>query len=165
MRSLKIFIGALVAVVSINSYSDGKEITISEAAAYENEKYIQSNIRSECTELPKQFADYANKYITDRGWTVHSSQTPESVDQGNGLKLTITHAHSTGNAFIGHHKSVSITAELYQDGKVIDSYEGTRASGGGFGGGFKSSCSVLARCVKTLGSDVSKWLDKREVKS
>jgi len=29
---------------------------------------------------------------------------------------------------------------------------------GGFGAGFKGSCSVLNRCTKTLGKDFADWL-------
>ena len=69
--------------------------------------------------------------------------------------------YSAGNAFIGHRKSASVKAELYQDGKLIDSADYTRNSSGGFLGGFKGSCSVLEHTVNTLGNDVAKWLKKK----
>ena len=75
--------------------------------------------------------------------------------------LTLTNATSIGNAFMGHRKSVTIEAILYEDGVEIDHYRGSRDSGGGFGAGFKGSCSVLGRCVKTLGKDVANWYNKK----
>lgn len=53
---------------------------------------------------------------------------------------------------------VSINIELYKDGELIAQQALSRNSGGGIGGGFKDSCDVLGRCVKTLGKDTSKWL-------
>ena len=71
-------------------------------------------------------------------------------------------ALSGGNAFVGHHKSVSILATLYKDGHAIDSYTTTRSSQGGLLAGFKGSCSVLYRCVDTLGSDISRWVNSKQ---
>ena len=31
-------------------------------------------------------------------------------------------------------------------------------AGGGAFGGYKGTCSILGRCIKTLGSDIAKWL-------
>ena len=76
--------------------------------------------------------------------------------------MKIVNATSRGNAYTGHHKSVSIEAELFENGQLVDTYTGSRNSTGGFAGRFKGSCSVLARCVNTLGNDVSKWLKKKQ---
>ena len=142
--------------------ADSKKITISDQAGYYDEKIIQSNIRSECVELGRQFSDSTNKYLAKNKWdVVRSDELPSS---GYGLELSITNALSAGNAWAGHRKSVSIEAKLYKDDELLDSYVGTRDSGGGFGAGFKSSCDVLKRCVNTLGKDVSKWLKKKNIK-
>ena len=81
-----------------------------------------------------------------------------SVEQA--IDLAIVQAFSGGNAFIGHRKSVTVSATLIVDGEEIDSTIKMRNSGGGFFGGFKGSCDVLAHTVNTLGSDVSEWLSQ-----
>ena len=88
------------------------------------------------------------------------SEAPKDA-QGLSLSLAITNEVTAGNAFMGHSKSVSIEATLHRDGEVVDTYVGTRDSGGGFGAGFKSSCTVLKRCVNTLGKDGAGWLRRR----
>lgn len=135
-----------------------REITISESATYYDEKIIAPNIRSECTNLGRQFSESTKKYLSEKGWAVDRSD--ELPDTGMALNLVITNAHSGGNAWSGHKKSVSIEVEMYRDGELVDTYEGIRNSSGGFGGGFKGSCDVLKRCVNTLGKDVAKWLGK-----
>ena len=53
---------------------------------------------------------------------------------------------------------MSVKAELFVNGQSKGYVNLTRNSGGGFGGGFKGSCSVLGRCTKALGKDIAKWL-------
>ena len=139
-----------------------KVINLSETAGYYDKKVIPANIRNECTELGSQFTASTKKFMEKGGYSVGLSPNMSKVEDGKFLKLTILTAQSGGNAFIGHRKSVSIEAELFKDGKLVDSYEATRNSGGGFAGGFKGSCSVLARCVTTLGKDVAKWMKKND---
>jgi hypothetical protein len=37
----------------------------------------------------------------------------------------------------------------------------SRDSSGGFGGGYKGSCSVLRRCTNALGKDIAAWVKKQ----
>ena len=78
------------------------------------------------------------------------------------MAVEITNAISGGNAFIGHRKSMTATAELFENGQSVDTATFTRNSGGGFGAGYKSSCSVLGRCTKALGNDFANWLKDRK---
>lgn len=163
MRIRNAVLGSLVLMASFGSYANDKNITISSAASYYDEKIIPSNIKAECNELGGQFSESTKSFLESEGWNVILSNDVGEAAKGTNIKLQITNALSAGNAFIGHKKSVSIVAELYKDGKLVDTYSGTRDSGGGIGAGFKGSCSVLQRCVNTLGSDVSKWLKKKQM--
>jgi hypothetical protein len=137
------------------------DITINQTVTYHDEKIIATNIKSECVNLGPKLVASTEAAVQKNGWSVIKK---DSVDGAAGvsLKLTIANAQS-GNAFMGHHKSVSIIAELFKDGKLVDTYTGNRNSSGGFGGGFKGSCAVLERCVNTLGKDVSEWLAKQKI--
>ena len=151
---------------SIGVYaSDEKNIALSPYASYYDEKIIPSNIRSECSELGRQFSESTKESLESEGWVITMSSEVGQLAKGTSMKLQITNALSSGNAFRGHKKMVSIAAELYKDGKLIDTYSATRDSGGGIGAGFMSSCAVLQRCVNTLGNDVAKWLKKKSMNS
>jgi hypothetical protein len=63
-----------------------------------------------------------------------------------------------GNAFLGHHKSVSVKGKLYQEGQLLGSFKARRNSMGGAFGKFRGSCSVLSSAVKELEEDVAGWL-------
>lgn len=53
---------------------------------------------------------------------------------------------------------VSVKGSLIRAGKSPVSFEASRASMGGFMGGYKGTCALLGRCIKTLGKDIAAWL-------
>lgn len=154
----------LVALALLLSCSAGaKELTLNQTVGFYDDKLVPAKIRNECTNLGNRFAESTATAVQASGWSVLKKGNLDTAAPGVNLKLIIVNAVSAGNAFIGHSKSVSIMAELYKDGKLIDTYEGERNSSGGFGAGFKGSCAVLERCVVTLGKDVSKWLSTKNI--
>lgn len=42
--------------------------------------------------------------------------------------------------------------------EVLGDFKARRYSDGGMFDGYKGTCAILGRCVKTLGKDVAKWL-------
>lgn len=139
------------------------DIAINQTVTYQNENIIAAKIRTECVNLGPKLVASTEAAVQKSGWSVIKKDVIDSNTDGVSMKLTITNAHSSGNAFIGHHKSVSIIAELFKDGKLVDTFAADRNSSGGFGGGFKGSCAVLERCANTLGKDVSEWLAKQKI--
>ncbi len=154
-------LGLVVLAVGASSIAYGKDIAVTSKAEFHDAAIIPDKIKSECTELGSNFSQSTKKYLEESGWQVSLGENVESKASGSSIKLEIMNAMSSGNAFIGHHKSVAISAALYRDGKLVDTYTTTRDSAGGFGGGFKGSCTVLYRCVNTLGSDVAKWANTK----
>ncbi|AWF79424.1 hypothetical protein BTJ40_00480 [Microbulbifer sp. A4B17] len=145
--------------LSLSAYGDGL-ISINKKAEYHDEELIASNIVKECNNLGYQFSSSTKKFLGKHGFA--SSLDPELNIQSDGysLKLTILNAYSGRYFSGGHQKSVSIGAELYKNGELIDNFKTTRNSNGGLFYKFKSSCSVLERCVNTLGNDVAKWISR-----
>lgn len=165
MTVRKIIPLSILLISSFQTLADEKLINVDTVAQYHDEQVIQSNIIDECTQLGTQFSTSTKKYLEKNGWSVNFNSNADKKIEGTKLELKIINAMSSGNAFTGHRKSVSIEAKLYKDGNFIDSYKATRNSGGGFLGGFKGSCAILAHCVNTLGNDVSKWLKKSDKKA
>ena len=150
------------AFLTCNAFAaDDATLTINSKAEYLEEKVIAANIVNECTNLGYKFSESTRTFLEKNGFAVETRSDLAEQAEGMSLKLTIVNALSAGNAFMGHKKSVSIQAELFQDGELLDTYENTRNSSGGFGAGFKGSCTVLERCVNTLGKDVARWMQKK----
>lgn len=64
---------------------------------------------------------------------------------------------TAGGAWSGP-KMVLIRGSLAEKGKVLGDFKARRYSSGGVFGGYKGTCAILGRCVKTLGKDVAEWL-------
>jgi hypothetical protein len=62
-----------------------------------------------------------------------------------------------GGAWSGA-KSVVGKGSLSQKGKLLGDFRARRYSDGGMFGGYKGTCAILGRCVKTLGKNVAEWL-------
>ena len=82
--------------------------------------------------------------------------------QGTYADIAITSAMSAGNAFIGHAKGMAVSATLYVDGKQVGKKTFTRNFSGGMFGAYKSSCAVLNRTSKVLGSDIAQWVVREQ---
>ncbi|MEA3404239.1 MAG: hypothetical protein U9R28_00680, partial [Pseudomonadota bacterium] len=112
---------------------------------------------SECS-LLTQFPDLLTSIAEKKGVQVNKVSTLDTQAKGYNLDVKYTQIINSGNAFIGHRKYTQVHLTLYKDGKVVSEADAGRASGGGFGAGFKGSCSVLGRTVEANASDTVFWL-------
>ena len=137
-----------------------KLILINSRSDFSENAQVPQNVIDECQGVTVKLSDAVVKYGNKHGLKVQSDPDVAPTQDGKVVKVSITGMYSAGNAFIGHRKSASVKAELFQNGQLLDTANYTRNSSGGFLGGFKGSCSVLEHTVNTLGSDVAKWLKK-----
>jgi hypothetical protein len=144
------------------NYKKGKEISLSGKTVYlksmvpyaSNSRVAQA-IKTECT-INKQIVDFATQKAAELGLNlvVKNKISPNDIE----LKLQIDDAVSQGGAMRGHSKFVVISGKLVKGNTEYQSFKAGRVSGGGFWGAYKSSCAVLGRTTKALGSDVAMWL-------
>ncbi|WP_047236184.1 hypothetical protein [Chromobacterium subtsugae] len=152
----KLVFAGLMALANV-CLADGVVVKVSPVAQYGDPVRINSNIRNECA-LPEAQAAASLKGLEEAGISAEAAPEDQLKQSGYYLKLRLENVVSMGNAFIGHHKSVSMIAKLYKNGKLVDTFTGSRDSMGGIMGGFKGSCSVLERCTQTLGKDLAAWV-------
>lgn len=149
----------LAAAVLLGFASTGvaKELLMQNPVPYAANSAIASKVKNECP-LGTQLAQFVKEFAGSSGYAVQFTDSAPSTAKGYVLKLEITDAMSGGNAFIGHYKSTTVSGVLYEDGKKKAEVMARRQSSGGFGAGFKGSCSVLGRTVKAIGMDLGTWL-------
>ena len=132
-------------------------ISIAKQAPYAQSMSVPDAVRAEC-DLPgkvpvfvKEFADktYDKVVLTDNV----SAKTP-----GQALSLKIVGMTGTGGGAWSGPKHVTVEGTLWENGKVKGTFTATRYSGGGACGGYKGTCAILGRCVKSIGKDVGEWL-------
>lgn len=83
-------------------------------------------------------------------------------DAGGAKKLTLTilSLEGVGGGPATGRKSMTVEGKLVHQGKTLGSFLAMRASGGGGFVGYKSTCSIIERCARTLGKDVAEWLQQ-----
>lgn len=134
-------------------------VMVQNPVPYSEDSVVADNIRRECT-IGTQLAESLQKHAAASGnEIVLGADTPDPRGS-EVLKLEIVDALSQGNAFIGHHKSVSVKGKLYAGGKQVAVVMARRNTTGGFGAGFKGSCTVLNRAAEAIGNDLARWLVK-----
>ena len=119
---------------------------------------IPTKVIQQCTSLGTKLSDFTKQYAAKGGLTIVQAPEIAAGSKGRVFVMHITHVVSRGNAFIGHQKSMTAKGELFVNGKPRGVANFTRSSMGGFGAGFKGSCSVLGRTTKVLGRDFAGWL-------
>jgi len=142
---------------SWNVYAE--TIQLSSSVEFAKGSSVRDAVKKECeltTKLPEFIQTYAKKYDVDL--TLSSKKINKNKGQVLVVEITRVHA-SAGGAFSGP-KSVSVSGKLLKNGKVTATFTGSRYSTGGFFAAYKGTCAIAGRCVKTLGSDIAKWLKK-----
>jgi hypothetical protein len=157
-RRIAIVAAALLGIsVSHAARAQGNTIYMAQIVPYSNIGQIDRAILAEC-QLPWQQAEHIVTLAKSEGITVVRDDEAVKAGKGRILQVELVSAVSSGNAFMGHRKQVTIKGRLLEDGTEIGSFMGHRNSMGGAFAGFKGSCSVLDRCVKALGGDIAQWL-------
>ncbi|GLQ91260.1 hypothetical protein [Dyella acidisoli] len=132
-------------------------VTIQQAIPLNEDAEISGSVKTEC-HLGENLSQYVVENAQKRGMAVTRMADLSSSTPGRVITMEITSAVSDGNAFIGHHKSMSVKGSLYQDGKLVGNFKARRVSMGGAFGQFKGNCGVLDRVNKELGEDIAEWM-------
>jgi len=146
-----------------SAYAGDVKVTVASEVPFSESSSVREAVKTECnlqTKLPQFIAEYANEY----GVEVTLEEKPNKK-KGSYLWLEITQVHASGGGAWSGPKSVSVAGTLFKEGKQESQFTATRYSTGGFFGAYKGTCSIAGRCVKTLGSDIAKWLKKPKNKA
>jgi hypothetical protein len=145
------FVLALVLILASTAASADEPLTILSPVSYKDGITVRDAVKAECDLLEK-----VPGFIEEFAKKNNSVKLVEDIAGAKGrvLKVEIVNVGESGRG-----KSLTITGELREKGKVIGTITARRTSmGGPFG--FGGVCRSLQRCAKTLGKDVSAWLEK-----
>jgi hypothetical protein len=145
----------LLVALAASSAASAATVHVPNPVPYDEDADIAGNIKRECR-INEQLAEYIRQFAP-AGTTIEFYADAPPAD-GKVLDIVIRDAVSSGNAFIGHRKYVTVRGKLRDGEQVTASFKGRRDSMGGAFAGYKGSCSVLGRTVKALGKDIGEWL-------
>ena len=155
------FILAVAMAAIAPGFAAAGPIAVPANVPYASEGVVPENVVRECTQLGTKIATFIKQYADKNGTSVELVDEVEFAKAPSALRVEIFNVVSSGNAFIGHNKSMSVRVELLSGGVVKAKTSISRNSMGGFGAGFKGSCSVLGRVTKALGQDIAEWLSQQ----
>ena len=138
--------------------SSAGSIQLASSIPYAGNANVSGKVKDEC-KLDTQLASFIksnekNVVLTDESLSEKSS--------GRVLLLEITNVQATGGGAWSGPKSVSVAGKLFDNGKQIGDFTASRYTTGGAFGGFKGTCGLVGRCVKSLGKDIGQWLKNPE---
>ncbi|MEM8547212.1 MAG: hypothetical protein AAGF46_03525 [Pseudomonadota bacterium] len=115
---------------------------------------VTAAVRDEC-QLQTKLQDFIVQY--GKGMDIVLSDNPEGAE-GRYVMLEYTHVVGFGGGTWSGAKSLLVSGEVFEGGKLIGSFTALRYSGGGAFGNFKGTCAILGRCAKALGKDIARFL-------
>jgi hypothetical protein len=117
---------------------------------YGAEADVPAAVQDECeldTKIPQWLAEYA------------PGATPSAPGEGGRvLTLEIVGMMGAGGGMYSGPKQMTMIGTLTEGGQVIGSFRARRTTTGGAWGGYKGTCSLLARTGKALAKDIGEWL-------
>jgi len=134
----------------------GQSMIVTEVK-YADDASVPPAVRNEC-KLDIELASWIKTYADELKTPVTVAGSDAATPTGRVLKVKITNVLGAGGGAYSGAKSVQVKGELREGDKVIATFSGSRHSGGGAFAGFKGTCSIMGRCVKTLGKDIALWL-------
>lgn len=143
--------------VSVSAFAADPSVSIPKTVPYAAESDIAGNIKRECA-IDAKLSDFIAEYANERRIPISLVNQTDASMPGRVLVIEIVDAESSGNAFIGHHKTTKVRGSYFEDSKLVGSFKDRRDSMGGMFAGFKGSCSVIGRTVREIGKDVAEWL-------
>ena len=148
---------AVAAMLPFSAMAENS-VTIAKQIPYSKDAEVPDAVAKEC-QLPEKISQFIQEYAKeDKKVDIKVVDSVSASTPGKVLVMEITNLEGTGGGAWSGAKFVTTKGILYENGKEIGSFKAKRRSGGGAFGGFKGTCSILGRCTKEIGKDVSEWL-------
>jgi len=142
---------------TVSAAAQKNPIMVVQTVPYGANSGVNMAVKRECI-IDKQLPEFIESYASNYDIAVVRDAQKVKGNRGKVLQLEFSNIYGHGGGAWSGAKSVTVQGTLKENGKTIGTFVGTRFSGGGAFGGFKSTCDILGRCVKTLGDDIARWL-------
>ena len=147
---------AACASLPLTSLAAGS-ITVAKKAPYAQNMSVPDAVRAEC-DLPGKVPVFVKEFADKSYDKVVLADSVSAKTPGQALSMKIVGITGTSGGAWSGAKHVTVEGTLWENGKVKGTFTAMRYSGGGAFGGYKGTCAILGRCVKSIGKDVGEWL-------
>jgi len=111
---------------------------------------VSDAVRDEC-----HVGEKLSAYLQSAAKNVRVSDAP---NEGRYVDMAITEVFASGGGGWSGPKSMTVSGSLLDNGTKIASFRAQRYSLGGIWGPLKGTCSIVARCTKSIAKDIASWL-------
>jgi len=143
-------------LAAFSSHAEEK-LLVQVPAVYDEQVLIGRKIKEEC-EVANLVGNHVFGRVNAEFPASQQIQDLSKAGKDKVLKLTILSAIGTPGGSWSGGKTITLRADLVQNGQVIRSLVKQRGSHGGVFGGFKGTCAILERDAQALAKDVTNWL-------
>jgi hypothetical protein len=126
-------------------------------AVYDSAAPVTDSVRRECG-IESLIGNHVFMQVSASFPKSLQVQTPGKGDREKYLMLTVLAVQGVGGGAWSGGKSITIRADLLQEGKTVSTKVLSRGSRGGAFGGFSGTCQIMERIAGALGRDTAAWL-------
>jgi hypothetical protein len=135
---------------------EGKIVVLT-PATYEESAPVGDAVRRECA-IESAVGSHVFEEVSARFPGSSQSESTGQNATDKILKLKIVAVHGVGGGGWSGGKTITVRAELSQNGEPIATTVATRNSRGGMLGPVSGTCAIMERIATTLGKDIAAWL-------
>ena len=148
---------AIVASFLTTASHSGERFLVQVPAVYDSAAPVGDAVRRECG-IESMVGNHVFREVSARFPASLQIQKPGTDDSEKYLMLTILAVQGVGGGSWSGSKSITIRADLLQNGKPIATKVLNRGSRGGAFGGMSGTCSIMERIAGALGRDTVAWV-------
>jgi hypothetical protein len=153
--------GVLVAgMLLVSVVAQAKEILrVQVPAVFDGQASVEPAIRDECA-ADMILGNHVFQKVADKFPDSLQVQDATKMQKGKVLKLTILSIQGIGGGGWTGPKTMTVRADLLQDGEVVQTVVKREHSRGGVWGIMRGTCSIVEVVTESLGRQFAAWLVK-----
>ena len=148
-------VSSLLAAVLISSVAaqaaDEDKIRVLKDTPISSSSDIPDGVRDQCREIGREIPRAIVR--ATRVVTLVNTEKELTVKRGKYLTIEVTQVRAKGGGMFSGPKHMAVRGVLFDAGKQIGDFEGTRSAMG-----LRSTCSNLENVEKVLGKEIARWL-------
>lgn len=155
-KPVVLFLTAVGVAVAFHVRAQDK-ILVRVPADFDKAAPIVSSVKAECA-VDTLIGTHVFQGVSEKFPGALQVRELAEADGNKVVNLTILSVYGVGGGSWSGPKSISVRAELMQNGQVIATSVKQRSSTGGVFGGMMGTCAIMERIAVVLGKDIAAWL-------
>jgi hypothetical protein len=134
------------------------ELRIQSPALFDEGTQVKKRL-SECVSIETVIPDSVLKILTKKIADAKISTTAHDMTKSKKrtMIITILDVIAVGGGGWSGPKTITVQADIYQNGEIVKTTVKARSGKGGFFGAVKGTCAIVQNVAEVVGSDIARW--------